>query len=362
LKSFCIDRRFDVLCTGSLLGVKGYGYKEDEKPASSVPVGYETIEQMYPLDFEEFLWAAGLGDSVLAYLEECIENKIPVSKAVDSSLKNLFLQYIVVGGMPEAVSIFSETHDMGQVLGKQRSILDEYKDDMVKYADTKDKPRIRECFESIPRQLARENKKFMYSVVRKGGRSSQYEGSLQWLEDAGIIKRCYNLTTPQLPLDGNADSAFKVYMTDTGLFTAMLEKGTQGRILRGDLYQYKGAIFENLIAETFSKMGRSLFYFHKDSGLEIGFVINHKGEATLVEVKAASGNAKSAKTILSHPDIYHVGHAIKLGNYNIGESGSMLTLPSYMAFLLKDDPIDIIVPEVDVDNLNRIAESLARKR
>lgn len=194
---------------------------------------------------------------------------------------------------------------------------------MVKYAEKKDKSRIKECFQSIPRQLAKENKKFQYSVVRKGSTAAKYAGSLQWIEDAGIISRCYNLSITELPLDGNAEEdTFKVYMRDMGLFVSMLEDGTQYDILQGNLFGYKGAIFENLIADIFTKMGRKLYYFHKDSGLEVDFVIRYKGECTLVEVKAATGNIKSTKTILNHPEKYHVSSAIKLGDYNVGRMGA----------------------------------------
>lgn len=187
-----------------------------------------------------------------------------------------------------------------------------------------------------PRQLAKENKKFQYSVVRKGSTAAKYAGSLQWIEDAGIISRCYNLSITELPLDGNAEEdTFKVYMRDMGLFVSMLEDGTQYDILQGNLFGYKGAIFENLIADIFAKMGRKLYYFHKDSGLEVDFVIRYKGECTLVEVKAATGNIKSTKTILNHPEKYHVSSAIKLGDYNVGRTGQVLTLPLYMAFLLR---------------------------
>lgn len=207
---------------------------------------------------------------------------------------------------------------------------------MVKYASDSDKPCIRECFESIPAQLAKENKKFQYSLIKKGSTAAKYAGSLQWIENAGIIARCYNLSITELPLDGNAiKDIFKVYMADTGLFVSMLEDGTQFDILQGNLFGYKGAIFENLIADIFNKMGRKLYYYHKDSGLEIDFVMRYKGKCTLLEVKASTGNTKSAKTILAHPEKYHVDSVIKLGNYNIGREGAVLTLPLYMAFLLK---------------------------
>lgn len=331
LKFFRTDGRFDVIGTGSLLGVKGYG-----KEPRSVPVGSETVIDMYPLDFEEFLWANGISEQIIGMLQNSLDGEMPVPEALHNRMHQLLLQYTVVGGMPDAVQTFVETRQMDEVLRIQRDIVRSYEDDMVKYAEKKDKSNIRECFQSIPKQLAKENKKFQYSVVKKGSTAAKYAGSLQWIEDAGIISRCYNLSITELPLDGNAEEdVFKVYMRDMGLFVSMLEDGTQFDILSGNLFGYKGAIFENLIADIFSKMGRKLYYFHKDSGLEVDFVIRYKGECTLVEVKAVSGNVKSTKTILNHPEKYHVFSAIKLGDYNVGRTGQILTLPLYMAFLLK---------------------------
>jgi len=332
LKFFRIDGRYDVIGTGSLLGVRGYG-----KEPKSVPVGSETVIDMYPLDFEEFLWANGITDSLINLLKDSLNNETPVPEALHKRMRQLLLQYTVVGGMPDAVQTFIDTNQMDKVLQIQRDIVRSYEDDMVKYADTKDKSQIKECFQSIPKQLSKENKKFQYSVVKKGSTASKYEGSLQWIEDAGIIVRCYNLNITELPLDGNAqDNVFKVYMRDCGLFVSMLEDGTQFDILQGKLYAYKGAIFENLIADIFSKMGRKLYYFHKDSGLEIDFVIRYKAKCTLIEVKASTGNTKSTATILKHPEKYHVTQAIKLGDYNVGRTGHLLTLPLYMAFLLNE--------------------------
>lgn len=331
LKFFMVDGRYDVIGTGSLLGVNGYG-----KEPKSIPVGAETVIDMYPLDFEEFLWANGISESIIAMLQEYLEKEVPVPEALHNRMKQLLLQYAVVGGMPDVVNAFLETKDMNNVITIQRDIVRSYKDDMVKYAEKRDKALIRECFLSIPRQLAKENKKFQYSLLKKGATATQYAGSLQWIEDAGIISRCYNLSITELPLAGNAiESIFKVYMRDMGLFVSMLEDGTQYDILQGNLYGYKGAIFENLVADIFSKMGRKLYYYHKDSGLEVDFVIRYKGECTLIEAKARTGNTKSTKTILQHPEKYHVNHAIKLGDYNIGNNGQVLTLPLYMTFLLR---------------------------
>ena len=334
LKFFKLDGRYDVIGIGSLLGVKGYGEKEPK----SIPVGYETVIDMTPLDLEEFLWANGISEQIITLLHTHLQDKTPVPDALHARMRELLLQYTVVGGMPDVVQTFVDSRRMDEVLQLQRDIVRSYEDDMVKYADKKDKAVIKECFQSIPKQLSKENKKFQYSVVKKGATASKFAGSLQWIEDAGIIARCYNLFITELPLDGNADQdTFKVYMRDTGLFVSMLEDGTQFDILQGNLLGYKGAIFEGLIADIFSKMGRKLYYFHKDSGLEVDFIIRYKGACTLVEVKANTGNVKSTKTVLRHPEKYHVTQAIKLGDYNIGLSEQILTLPLYMAFLLREN-------------------------
>lgn len=335
LKFFKIDGRYDVIATGSLLGV--CGYKGDETDYNSIPVGYEQHIEMFPLDFEEFLWANGINQEIIELLTKSLQERTPIPPAIHQRMRQLILEYTIVGGMPEVVNRFIATHNMSDVLEEQHSIITGYKEDMVKYAANEDKVRLRAAFDSIPRQLSKENKKFQFSVIKKGARAKEYITGIQWLEDAGIIIRCRNLSITELPLEGNAiEDSFKVYMRDIGLFVSMLEDGTQFDILQGRLYGYKGAIFENLIADIFTKMGRKLYYYRKDSGLEIDFVIRYHSECVLVEVKASTGNTKSTKTILQHPDKYHVYQAIKLGDYNIGEKDGILTLPVYMAFLLRE--------------------------
>ncbi len=332
LKFFKTDGRYDVICTGSLLGIKGY-----KDNIVSVPVGYETVIEMKPLDFEEFLWANGINENIINKLKESYENLTPVVDVIHNRLRELLLQYVVVGGMPAVVNEFVKTHQMNKVLRMQRDIINGYRDDMIKYASKEDKANIRECFDSIPKQLSKENKKFQYSTIKKGGTAGKYLGSLQWIEDAGFICRCYNLNITELPLAGNADeNVFKVYMADIGLFVSMLEDGTQSDILRGSLLGYKGAIFENLVADFLNKMGRKLYYFHKDSGLEIDFIIRYKGECTLLECKSTSGNTKSSKTVLKNYDKYHVNNLIKLGDYNIGRNDNITTLPLYLGFLIRE--------------------------
>ncbi len=356
LKSFKMDGRFDVIATGSLLGVKGYGkHKKGDteiEGVDSVPVGYETIVDMYPLDYEEFLWANGVSTQVIDTVRSCFEDECAVPDGIHKAMMDLLYRYVIVGGLPEVVNCFLETKNIDLIYQKQRTLIAEYEEDMVKYAKDDDKPHIRECFESIPKQLAKENKKFQYSVVKKGGRSSQYKGSLQWLEDAGIVERCYNSTITELPLSGIAiDDCFKVYTTDIGILMGMLDYGTQADILKGNLLGYKGAIFESLMADFLCKSGQKLYYFHKDSGLEIDFLVRFNGECVLIEVKSKTGKAKSVNTVLKNKDVYHVNNAIKLGQYNVGRQGEVLTIPLYMGFLIKEKLQNSVIPEIDLSIL-----------
>ena len=354
LKSFQIDGRFDIIATGSLLGVRGYGKSEKraEGGQDSVPVGYETVIEMHPLDFEEFLWANGISGKIIDTVKSCFKKESVIPEGVHKVMMELLYRYVIVGGLPEVVNTFLETKNIELTYQMQRNLIAGYEEDMVKYASDADKARIRECFESIPKQLAKDNKKFQYSVVRKGGRSSQYISSIQWLEDAGLVKRCYNTQITELPLEGNSiKECFKLYTTDIGLLVAMLDYGTQADILKGNLLGYKGAIFENLMADFLCKSGQKLYYFQKDSGLELDFLVRYKGECVVIEVKAKSGKAKSLRTVLKNKDIYHINNAIKLGKYNVGRESEVLTIPLYMGFLVKDTLADVMIPDVNLSLL-----------
>ena len=321
IKPFMEDGRYDVICTGSLLGIKGY----NRKKGKGVPTGFERIIYMKPMDFEEFLWAKGIGENVIGYLKECYEKKEPVSEATHNAMLRYFREYLCVGGLPYIVSRFVETNDMNVVWQEQQDILEEYKDDFGKHLDENENEeidrtllgRINRVFDSIPAQLAKENNKFVYSQLEKKGRSENYQTAIQWLNDCGIINICYNLTNIAEPLDGyKIENTFKIYVQDSGLFVAMLERGTAAKILSGDMGFYKGAIYENIIADCFSKQGRKLFYFRKDSGLEIDFVENVGGELAIIEVKATTGRSKSAKTVLNS-DKYDANIGYKLSENNM---------------------------------------------
>ncbi len=211
---------------------------------------------MHPLDFEKFRWAMGVSESTIDLLRSLFVEESPVPPALHARMRSLILEYMVVGGMPDAVQSFVDARDMAKVLSIQRDIVRGYEDDMVKYAPSADKPLIKQCFKSIPRQLAKENKKFQYSLVKKGSTASRFAGSLRWMEDAGITLRCRSLSITELPLDGNAlEDQFKVYMADTGLFTSMLEDGTQFDILSGDLLGYKGPCSRTSSPTCFPRWG-----------------------------------------------------------------------------------------------------------
>lgn len=341
LKVFVEDGRYDVIATGSLLGIKGY----NKKGSKGIPIGYEKMLHMYPLDFEEFLWAKGVKDDVIDIVKQCFKEKKQISPAIHTSFIRYFKEYICIGGLPEVVKTFIEKNDMNKVYDMQRDLIEEYKDDFGKHLDENENEkvdktllaRINRVFDSIPSQLAKENKKFQFSKIERKGRLENYEASIAWLCDYGLINPCYNLSNLETPLEGNKiDNIFKLYFADSGLFIAMLERGTAGEILNGDMNIYKGAIYENIIADAFSKLGRKLYYYHKDSGLEIDFITKYDNEVTLIEVKSKSGKTKSAKTILENFDKYKVKKCIKFGESNIGYIGDKLTLPYYLAFLLEE--------------------------
>ena len=326
LKFLTQDGRFDVIASGSLLGIN---YKE----VSSYPVGYVEHLEMHSLDFEEFLWANGIKPGSIADIKECFDKKIAVPSAMHERMIDLFKEYIVVGGMPRAVHEFVTTRNFAAVLKIQKAIIGDYTDDIARYAEGSEKAKARSCFMSIPKNLAKDYKKFQYSVVERGGTARKYGGSLMWLYDAGIINFCYNLSLPELPFEGYAKSdTFKVYMRDTGLLMAMLEEGSQADVIDGNLGIYKGAIYENIIADIFGKSGRKLYYFEHNGKLEIDFFIRRNKTATAVEVKSADNTkAKSMSAIIEK---YGVKHGIKLSAKNVGGAGSIDSYPLYMAIFL----------------------------
>jgi len=303
------------------------------KDAPSYPVGYIDTIEMYSLDFEEFLWANGILPHSIDDIRQYFVKKEKVPAAMHEKMMQLFKEYIVIGGMPRVINEFVTTHNFANAFKIQKSIISDYIDDIAKYAQGNEKAKVRACFLSIPKHLSKDYKKFQYSLVERKETARKFGGSLMWLFDAGIINFCYNLSLPELPLEGNAKSDFfKVYMHGTGILMAMLEEGSQEDIIDGNLGIYKGAIYENIIADMFGKAGKKLYYFEHNLKIEIDFFIWLNKQATATEVKSVD-NTKS-KSMASIIENYGVKHGIKLSAKNVGAAGIIDSYMLYMAMFL----------------------------
>lgn len=308
LKSFAMDNTMDVIASGSLLGLY---YKE----IASYPVGYEKIIDMYPLDFEEFLWAIGVKDEIIDVARNSFNNLLPLDEYILNQFEEYFKMYLLVGGMPKIVETYIQNNSLIKVLELQKSIVENYKMDILKYANEPSKQKIISCFNSIPSQLTKVNKKFLYKDIIDANANEgerKYSSSLEWLRDAGIINVSNNLTEPASPLVSNViENSFKIYVRDTGLLISMFEQGIQKDILNENLYINEGAILENVCAEEIKTRYDKVMYFQKKSKLEIDFILNIDGKVTALEVK--SGNNKQAKSLKSIVENYKtVSRYIKL--------------------------------------------------
>lgn len=331
LKFLRADGRFDVICSGSLLGIS---YKRIE----SVSVGNKTDYWMQSMDFEEFLWAKGYGKAETDQILDHMLTSTPFSDLEMTVWSRLFLDYCVLGGMPSVVSRYIARNSFEGTLALQRQIVFDYKEDIRKYADGVDQTRILNVFNRIVPQLGQDNRKFQISKVASGARFKDYRGCVDWLIDSGIINRCCCLAFPELPLGGNIDEdKYKLYYADTGLLVSMLDDESQ-LDLRGNknLGTYKGALYENITAEALKKQGYELRYYRReDSRLEEDFFVRTASSLVPIEVKAANNQAKSLKTLIQsdhYPDI-HWG--IKLITGNIGVSNNIYTFPLFCSFLLR---------------------------
>lgn len=340
LKNFCLDGRYDVICTGSLLGIKGYNREVGSGPST----GYEETLTMKPMDFEEFLWAIGVDKNVIESLRKSYIDKKPINDTINNNLKRYFKEYICVGGMPAIVEDYINNKDMNLVLKNQRNLIESYKDDFGKYINSKGQEninhslltKINSVFDNIPAQLAKENKKFVYAELGKDAKRSIYEQAIDWLINFGLIVPCYCLNNLQLPLEGNKDiDTFKLYFVDTGLFISQLDDTIYKQIINDELKIYKGAIYENIVSDAFNKLDKKLYYYKKNSGLEIDFVSMVDENLALIEVKAKGGKSKSLNEVLNNKDKYSVDVAYKLGDYNIAVNKNVISLPHYLSFLLK---------------------------
>ena len=334
LKYLAQDNRVNVIASGSLLGLKlGQDADEHVEQIPSVPVGYEQPLMMYSLDFEEYLWAMGFDEGAIAYLQEFYEAKAKVPNAINDKYIQLVCEFMVVGGMPEVVQSFATNHDFNEVQRKQEQLMEGYKEDIAQHAKRTERIKVTRCFDSIPAQLARENKKFKYSEVEKKATARKFGESIQWLIDANMVLPCYNVSTPQLPLRYNyKENEFKLYMHDTGLLMSQYGIETKRALLNGTLKGAgKGGIFENFVAESLMKKGYKLFYYKPNENSEIEFLIEKYGEIIPVEVKAGNTATKSLNGFI---DTYRPCVAYKIIKGNVGKMDSKLSIPHYMALFL----------------------------
>lgn len=329
IKFLVEDGRFDYIESGSLLGVK---YKE----VRSYPVGFEEIYPMYPMDLEEYLWANGVQKSTIASLKDCFEQEKPVSEAVHETLCKLFYSYIVVGGMPDVVQTYVDTHDIAKVIGHQRDILELYRLDIAQYSTGNDKTKIKAIFDSIPSQLDDKKRRFMLSAIDPNGRQLRYTDSFNWLADAGVALPCYNVTEPQPPLRLNEKhNLFKLFMGDTGLLCAACMENVQFDILNGSLEINMGSILENVIAQQLKANGFLLNYFDSKKIGELDFVIQNGMHVDLIEVKSGKDYQKhSAMDKAMKVGAWSFGKAMVLCKGNIEYKDGVQYLPWYMVMFV----------------------------
>ena len=331
LKFFKEDGRFDVICSGSMLGVN---YNKIE----SNSVGYKTDYEMFSMDFEEFLWAKGYDNDTTESLLSHMRQLKPFSTLEMSVYHGLFLDYVVLGGMPAVVKDYIIKGTFEGSLDTQRQLIADFKEDIRKYAEGLDQTRILNVFNSVASQLAKENKKFQISKIEKGARFRDYRGCAEWLNDAGIVNICYCLNDLELPLSGNCDTdKFKLYFCDTGLLVSLLDEESQDDLRANkNLGVYKGALYENIVGEALVKSGYKLYYYKREDGtLEEDFFIRSSLNLIPVEVKAKSGKSKSLKSLITSKKYPDIEYGFKLSANNIGYSDKIYTFPYFCAFLLK---------------------------
>ena len=332
LKAFRVDGNYDVICSGSMLGIN---YKKIHSNSVGSKIDYE----MYSMDFEEFLWAKGYNqkqiDSILIHM---LENK-PFNNNELAIFKSLFLDYCVLGGMPDVVKLYIETGTFSGTFEVQEQIRLDYEEDVRKYAEGLDQTKIIGVYRSIPAQLAKENKKFQFNKIDKNARSREYTGCIEWLKDAGVVIECNCLQYPELPLKGNIEeSKYKLYYPDTGLLVSALDEEAQEDLRTNkNLGVYKGALYENFVAEAFTKQGLGLFYYKKEnSTLEEDFFVRTQNDLIPVEVKSNSNQSKSLSTLIKNENYKDITYGIKLGVFNVGHANDIYTFPYFCVFKLKE--------------------------
>lgn len=331
LKFFKLDGRFDVICSGSLMGIN---YKEIE----SNSVGYKEDYEMHSMDFEEFLWAKGYSAEFVEELYGHMHNLEPLSALQMDVMLELFRDYVIIGGMPEVVDTYIKNKNFSGTLGIQKQLLKDYEEDITKYVDGLDKAKVKAVYNHISTFLAKENKRFQITKIARNARNRDYIGCVEWLADAGIINVCYCMNQPELPLKGNYDpKLYKIYFKDTGLLIASLDEEAQEDLRANkNLGTYKGAIYENIVGDMLVKQGYQLYYYSNDRpAIEMDFFVRDADSLIPVEVKANDGATPSLNNLLKESKFPDIKYGIKLGYKNIGYNGKFYTFPYFLTFLMK---------------------------
>ena len=331
LKAFKEDGRYDVICSGSLMGIN---YKEIE----SNSVGNKEDYIMRSLDFEEFLWAKGYKTEQINDLYRNMSELKPLSNTQYEVMMSNFKDYMIVGGMPAIVSRFVENKNFSGILKMQQQILLDYEEDITKYAGGLDKTKILNCYRKIPVFLGNENKKFQISKIANGARSREYVGVVEWLENAGIVNVSYSMEQASLPLKGNYNpDNYRLYFADTGLLIGSLDEETQEDLRNNEnMNTYKGALYENIVGDMLVKAGYQLYFYKDDSKkIEMDFMIRDKQSLIPVEVKANDNATISLNNLINNNLYKDIKYGIKLCNKNIGFNGKFYTFPYFLTFLLK---------------------------
>ena len=346
IKFLVEDGRFDYIESGSLLG----GNVED---IPSLPVGFEEEHNMYPMSFKEFAAANGIQKETFDYLEDCFKNLKPVSDVIHTTMKKLFYAYLVVGGMPEAVQVFLDTHDIARVIEYQNSILSKYRQDISQYAPQSDKVKIKAIYDSIPSQLAQKNRRFMVNSVDKNARLLRYQDSFNWLVDAGVALPCYNTSAPIMPLALNEKrSLFKLFSNDVGLLCAASMSDIQFDLLQGDVSVNLGSVLENAIAQELQCNGFELRYYDSNKIGEIDFVIKIGNQVVAVEAKSGNDYTEhvALKNVLNVAD-WNIEKAFVLCKGNVQKKEKITYLPWYMMMFIKQYKIDKMIYNIEVNNI-----------
>ena len=331
LKSFKIDGKYDVICSGSLMGIN---YNEIE----SNSVGYKEDYEMHSMDFEEFLWAKGYKEEQIEDLYNHMKNLIPFSNLELEVMFNNFKEYMIIGGMPNIVNTFVINDNYSGTLKMQKQILLDYKEDITKYANGLDHGKILNVYNKIPVFLGKDNKKFQISKVEKGARTREYIGTLEWLNNAGIVNICYCMDNLELPLKGNYNpDNYRVYFKDTGLLIGSLDEEAQDDLRQNKNFNiYKGAMYENIVADMLVKQGYDLYFYKNEKAtLEMDFFVRDTDSLIPVEVKAKDGSTISLNKLIDSDKYKDIKYGIKLGYKNIGFNGKFYTFPYFLTFLLK---------------------------